>query len=270
MTSPTVPEAVAEEGESPTILRTGIVTALVESDNITVKVSGSDVLVRASYLFPQYQPVLGDIVVIAKQDAQWFVLGTQSGPITSAVSAISNPSFEDGATGSTPTGWSITSVSAAGGTITFTQQPGSYIGQPISGVSVGQIEYTSNGAAANSQSNIFSPFADADPGERWAFAFWIAGGIVSSNTLVFITTFFQWYDSSSTLISEDAAQTVSLLDAGLTPVLVRPAVSDPSFAAPLTTAFVRVRINVQVAMTVPSGGSISDVFIDHVLLRKVT
>ena len=49
-----LPAAIADVPESPVMARIGVVSEIVESDNITVTISGSNVLVRASYLFPQY------------------------------------------------------------------------------------------------------------------------------------------------------------------------------------------------------------------------
>lgn len=273
MTQPTpnnsdlnLPAAVQGVAESPALIRVGVVNEIVESDNITVKISGSPVLVTASYLFPQYQPLLGDRVYVVKQDSQWFVLGTMSGAINSA---ISNPSFEVGAIGATPTGWSITSVSAAGGAITFTKQLGNYLGQPISGQAVGDIQFTSNGAAAASSSNIFSPGIAASPGESWTTAFWIAGGVMSGTTLVLGSTFVQWLDSGGTLISESTAQTFAYSAGTITPAYLRPQIGTTSFTAPVGAISVRLRINVQFAMVTPAAGTISDVFLDYMVLRRV-
>ena len=122
MTQPTVndlnldlPAATQGVPESPVVMRIGVVADIVEADNITVRISGSPVLVRASYLFPSYEPLLGDRVVVYRQDGQWFVLGTMSGPINSAAP---NASFEEGTLGGgiPPTSWSVTVISSVAGT----------------------------------------------------------------------------------------------------------------------------------------------------------
>lgn len=264
MTSPSIPEAVAENGESPAIMRTGVVTSITESDNIVVKVSGSNVLVQASYLFPQYLPVLGDIVAITKQDAQWLVLGTMSGAINS--SAL-NPSFEEGTTGSVPANWTINSVSGAGGSITFQKQTGSYLGQPIAGNFVGAVDFTSNGAAAASQSNINSDLIDASDGEIWTGGLWIAGGIMSSGTLSLQTLFLEFYDNGGGLLSSNIIAQYTLGDITIPRTYLRPQAASAGLVAPIGTGAVRLRLNVQFVMPTPSGGTISTVFYDYAILR---
>lgn len=273
MTTPTfnsaeldLPAAIADVPESPGIVRTGVVSEITEADNITVRISGSNVLVRASYLFPQYLPVLGDNVLMVKQDAQWFVWGTPSGPINSLVM---NPGFEDGTTGATPSDWFITSVSGAGGTITFQKQAGSYLGQPLAGNFVGAVDFTSNGAAATSQSNISSEFIPANEGEEWTAAMWLTGGIMSSRTLSLQSLLLEFYDSTTTLIVTNTVSQYSLGDVVIPRTYIRPFATTPSFIAPAGTAQVRLRLNVQFSMPTPAGGTVSTVFYDYMILRKV-
>lgn len=262
--TPNFPEAIAGSTESPAVMRIGTVAEIVEADSITVKISGSPVLVQASYLFPQYLPVLGDRVGVIKQDAQWLVLGTLSGPINSVAM---NPSFENGATGSTPDDWTITSVSGAGGTITFQKQAGSYLGQPIAGNFVGAVDFTSNGAAAASQANITSDFVNASEGEDWTGALWIAGGIMSSGTLSLQTLFLEFYDVDSVFIASNTIAQFTLGDITIPRTYLRPQASNPSFTAPPDTAKVRLRLNVQFVMPTPAGGTVSTAFYDYAILR---
>jgi hypothetical protein len=261
---PTLPETIQAVPESPAVVRIGVVTDLVEADNITVRISGSPVLVRASYLFPNYLPVLGDLVYVIKQDAQWFVFGTMSGPINTL---LLNPSFELGTVGATPTNWTITSVSAVAGSITFQKQAGSYLGQPMSGSFVGAVDFTSNGAAGVSQSNIISDNVSANEGERWAAALWITGGIMSSGTLSFQTLFLEFLDSGGAVLATNTVSQFSLGDTTIPRTYLRAPVGTSGFSAPPDTSFVRLRLNVQFVMPVPSGGTISTVFYDYGILR---
>jgi hypothetical protein len=262
--TPNLPESVANSTESPAVMRIGVVADIVESDSITVRISGTPVLVQASYLFPQYLPVLGDLVAVIKQDAQWLVLGTMSGSINSLAM---NPSFENGATGATPSDWNITSVSGAGGTITFQKQAGSYLGQPIAGNFVGAVDFTSNGVAAASQSNITSDMIPADGNEQWTGALWIAGGIMSSGTLSLQTLFLEFFDPSSALLSSNTIAQYTLGDVTIPRTYLRPQATNPSFTSPVDTAFVRLRLNVQFVMPAPAGGTVSTVFYDYAILR---
>lgn len=275
MTTPTfnaaaldLPSAITSVSESSTITRVGTVSEIAESDNITVKISGSPTLVRASYLFPQYQPVLGDRVIVQKQDAQWLVLGTLSGPINSL---FVNPTFEEGVVGALPTGWTISSVSAAGGPITFTKVTTSLTGsayqEAISGSYVGSILFTNNGATTPSISDIFSTAVQTQQDERWAVAFWVAGGIIANNASFLGQVYVQWLDAGGSLLSEVNAITFPFISQTVYPLFLRP--GQTSFQAPAGTDSVRLRINALFNMTTGSAGLGSSVDLDYMLLRKV-
>ena len=278
MTYPTVndlnldlPASVQGVPESPVVMRVGTVADIVEADNITVRISGSPVLVRASYLFPQYQPVLGDRVVVQRQDAQWFVLGTMSGPINSA---LPNPTFEDGTAGSTPAGWSIVPVSAATGPITFTKVTTSLTGsayqESVSGSYVGSLFYTNNGSSGVSISDVFSSAVLTAEGQAWTFACWVAGGIIANNASAKIEFYVQWLDSGGSLISETNVITAPFISQVIAPAFLRMKTSDVlAVQAPLNAASVRIRINALFSMSPGSAGLGSSVDLDYMILRRI-
>lgn len=105
---------LTESTDDATVLRVGRVTRF-DAARIVVELSGSNALVDAAYLFGQYNPALGDIVVVLKSGASWVVLGTLSGNPSDNV--VLNPSFEEGILGDVPTNWTLyhdpTSVATA-------------------------------------------------------------------------------------------------------------------------------------------------------------
>ncbi|GAA1628734.1 hypothetical protein [Catellatospora bangladeshensis] len=266
-----LPMAVQSVPESSMVMRVGTVANIVEADDITVRISGSPALVRASYLFPLYQPVLGDRVVVQRQDSQWFVLGTMSGPINSA---LPNPTFEEGTAGSTPSGWSIVPVSAATGPITFTKVTTSLTGsayqEAISGSYVGSLLYTNNGSSGVSISDVFSSSTPTAEGEAWTFACWIAGGIIANNASAKIEFYVQWLDTGGALLSETNVITAPFISQVIAPAFLRMKTADAlAVQAPANAASVRIRINALFSMSPGSAGLGSSVDLDYMIVRRV-
>lgn len=275
MTMPNTPQQslaaeIVNEPESPLIARIGVVTAIIESDNITVKISGSETLVTASYLFPAYEPLLGDIVYVTKQDSQWLVLGTTSGPLNTVVS---NPSFEEGTVSTTPTGWSVTVVSNAAGTPTFRKEAGG----TIAGKFIGVFRNNSAGVAGTSTVDVFSSTAPASEGQQWAVGYFLIyaaldlnASLVPQGGFTDISTYIQFLDSSGTLISETIANYLPLYASTTSSTDYLRTFTTPTgdfgVSAPLGTASARVKFRVNFTMHVNSA---TEVGIDVVLLRGV-
>ncbi|HET9866604.1 MAG TPA: hypothetical protein VFQ06_04880 [Nitrospira sp.] len=76
-----------------------------DAGSITIAISGSGVLTNASYLIGQYEPALGDNVVIERQGNQWVALGTLSA--NPPDNRVVNPSFEDGTLTAIPDFWTL-------------------------------------------------------------------------------------------------------------------------------------------------------------------
>ena len=264
-----VAEAVASVPESSVIARIGQVVEVIESDSITVAISGSPTLVRASYLFPQYQPLLGDFVYVTKQDAQWAVIGTLSGPINSV--AV-NPTFESGAVGIIPDGWSITVISSTAGTPTFTQVASG--STTISGSFEGDFGVDSAGVAGTSSADIFSTAVDADEGQRWTAGYWIVQSFID-NTIASpfvgqghpgrLELFIQFLDVDGVLVSEQSMNSFSTNWDTPTPIYRRASV--PQYAvAPAGTNSVRLKIRGTFIM---HANSYTSFFLDYMILRRV-
>jgi hypothetical protein len=263
-----IPGALTNRQESPVVARIGTVVDISESDNITVRISGSDVLVTASYLFPMYAPLLGDFVYVTKQDSQWFVVGTMSGPINSA---IANASFEEGTVGALPTGWTTNVVASPAGVPTFTKEVAAY---PLAGTYSAMIRNASAGAAGTSIIDIFSPQAEAMEGQRWASGFFLLYAVINVNAALVVQSgntqlqsFIQFLDGTGTLISEESTYVLYLGSNVIVPFLVRTvnATTQGSFVnAPINTSFVRLRLRATLTM---NANSLTEIYIDHVMLR---
>lgn len=264
----TLPGQITQAQEDSALSRTGIVTSVIEANNIIVRVSGSDALVSASYLFPAYEPLLGDIVYIVKQDSQWFVTGTMSGTINSLVA---NPSFEQGTAGTTPDFWTTQVVASVAGVPTFRKE----FASAISGTAIGIFRNSSAGVAGTSSINIFSTTTPGQPGTSWALGYFLTYAVPDVNAALVpqggfmdVQGFIQFLDGGGALISEASANYTPIYSSFISPVYLRTftLTGQTSVTAPGGTESVRIRIRVNMTMHVNSA---SEIGIDQVYLRTV-
>ncbi len=272
MTQPTpndgdldLPSAIQGVEEPPVVMRIGVVVDIVEADNITVQISGAPTLVQASYLFPAYQPLLGDRVVVYRQDSQWLVAGTMSGPINTT---ILNPSFESGVIGSTPTNWTLSVVSSAGGVPTFTQQ----LNADIAGKRIARFTVVS-AAAGTSSADVFSSLAPARPSQRWTHGFYLVYAYININNLFVVQsgnttleTFLQFLTIDGTLITETSVGFLYLGSNVIQEVYNRTLTVGGDFfvTSPPETSYARLRIRGTFPM---NASSATDIGLDYMILR---
>lgn len=259
-----LPAAIASVPTSSTITRVGVVTAIESASNITIAISGSNVLVTASYLFPQYEPVLGDYVIAQKQDAQWLVLGTLSGPVESNTLAL-NPGFEDGALGAIPDKWFHSVTDNTAGTPTFTkQQPFN----PLSGTYVGEVQLVNNGVLSFSIIEVGSTPVPASEGQIWTGAMHVRMAALAGPCRVQLTSVLRFFDASGVLITDlllNGGQEYSASGAGWT--LHHPDSSFSATVAPAGTA--SVQLVVEVLFNVHVANEIIVVEFDNAILRNI-
>jgi hypothetical protein len=264
----TLPGQIVQQESSDFVSRIGRVVDVVEATNITVAISGSPTLVTASYLFPAYEPLIGDLVYVTKQDAQWFVHGTMSGPLNTL---IPNPSFELGTVAALPTDWTISSVSTTAGTLTFTKQPLT----AISGSFIGVIRNSSAGTPGTSSSDIFSTNMPAADGQRWGVGYFVSYAVPDVNAslesqggFMDISTFIQFRDSGGVLLAETLANYTPIYSSVLAPYYARTftPTGAVSITAPPNTETARLRIRVTMTMHVNSA---SEIGLDAMLARFV-
>jgi len=260
VTSPEqLPEAVAEVPESSTITRVGVVSDIVEADNITVKISGSNVLVTAAYLFPEYRPLLGDIVIVIKQDAQWFVIGTQSGPNNSAVL---NSSFESGAGTGTPTSWTVVNDSTAAGTPTTNHAINSFA---LDGNGLVNVALTTTGAGA-SVTRLISTQVKASEGERWTAAAFSWAFVTSTSGLsIGAEVRIRFIDGGGGTLLDTQMSSISA-NSNQPNWQYNRTTFDPFVSAPANTEFVRLELLTRftASSATPTSGN---VFWDRAILR---
>jgi hypothetical protein len=230
-----LPGAIVQSQEPALSYRIGVVTNIVESNNITVAISGSSVLVTASYLFPQYQPMLGDRVYVVKQDSQWFILGAMSGQVNSE---LNNPSFEEGTIGAVPSSWAFTNSSILAGTPTFQKQTST---DPLSGSHVGRIVL--NPIANNvSSSLVASALIPARPGQIWSGGAYLRWVELTGPNEVQVGTQVNFYNNALVSIGTALLLVVRSFTSTTDWVLLKPDAAFPSAIAPAGTAWVSLEI----------------------------
>jgi hypothetical protein len=264
----TIAGAVVAQQESPCVMRIGVVTAIIEGTQITVKISGSEVLVDCSYLFGQYYPLLGDRVVILKQDSQWFCVGQMSGAIESNNSLL-NGSFEAGTVAAIPDEWTLVVATSGGGVPTFLIS-GSLSPENVSGKQM--VDFgTDSVAAGSSTADAYSTAIPALADSRWTAAYYLPAVMMNTVPPLFsqLQMYVQFLDATSTLISEFQVNSFTVASYLLGPIYRRLSLTAfPSgfVAAPPATAFVRVRFRGFFDLQATSFVSF---FIDNVILRQV-
>lgn len=259
---PELSNAVVDTRVESTVTRIGVVAAVVETDSITVRISGSSVLVPAAYLFPQYQPLLGDRVVVQRQGAAWWVVGTLSGPINTA---LLNPSFELNPVGVAPDNWSIQVISSGAGVPTLLTSAN----LPLAGSKSADFGTDSVGPGTSEAYALSSP-VPAMPESKWTAACFIS--VFTQPSLLDFSDsylYIQFLDASSTLVSETQVAFLSFSVDQLLPVYLRlntnliPAgyVSCPPTAS-------QARLKVRGIFRLPAASFIS-FFLDYMILRQV-
>lgn len=269
VTQPTVndldldlPAATQGVPGSPVVMRIGVVVSLVEADNITVRISGSPVLVTASYLFPQYRPMLGDRVVVYRQDSQWFVVGTMSGPINSL---LANPSFEIGAIGALPTSWTFTVTSSSAGVPTFTKPATT---QPLMGDAVGRFSVSPTGTGASGGTLISTSVATTE-GQNWTGGFFLRIIDLTGPNSMGVSVLARFLDASGVSISAVGLNAFTNFTSTLPDYfLVRPDPTSTQVTAPPGSA--SVRLEVDFLALIADSSTLVDVDVDGMILRRVS
>ncbi len=263
----TIAGAVVASRESPTVMRIGVVTQLIEGSQITVRISGSNILVNCSYLFGVYFPLLGDRVVVLKQDSQWFCIGQMTGDIGSN-NLLPNSSFEDGIVGAMPDGWTINVISSGAGVPTFlVASPGSV---NISGKN--RVDFgTDSVGAGQSIADVFSPVVPATPDTRWTAAYYLTNAFIVTSPPLFTDLGFwiQFLDAGGAVIVEYELNGFSLGADVAAPVYRR--ISLTSFPngyviSPAGTVSARIKFRGTFDL---STATFVSLFLDHVILRQV-
>jgi hypothetical protein len=264
----TLPGAVVASREDNTVLRIGVVTQIIEGSQITVRVSGSNVLVDCSYLFGQYFPLLGDRVVLFKQDSQWFCVGQMSGTISSN-NPLFNSSFEVGNVATLPAGWSLTVLSSAGGVPTF-EVSGSLSPMEVSGKQMVDFGTDSVGIGSSTADAFSTPIPTVE-GTRWTGAYYLPAVMMNTVPPKFsqLQMYIQFLDSVSAVISEFQINSLTVGGYLTGPIYRRlslAAFPQGYVAAPAGTSFVRVKFRGFFDLNATSFVSF---FIDNVILRQV-
>jgi hypothetical protein len=234
-------------------MRIGRVTRY-DAGFITVAISDSDVLVDASYLFPSYQPVLGDTVAVVKQGNQWLALGALSANPDDNV--VANHSFENGEYDVMAPNWTLyhdpasTEVAAVDVSFAAVEIDGpKMLRIGIGGTVVGAISSSTDYVSSD-------PFL-VTPGDRWAASAWVTGSSLSAGPWVrgSAAAFFSFYSSDSATYPNTAAP-----DAGIRAVNI-----------PTTQTWILVRsMSGTVGVEIPEGVSYARITLRTILTHEDT
>lgn len=258
---PQLSTAVVDTTVDSTVTRIGVVTMVVESDSITVAISGSGVLIQAAYLFPQYQPLLGDRVVVQRQGAAWFVLGTLSGPINTT---LLNPSFEEGIVGALPDFWTIQVISSVAGVPTLTIANGG----GVSGSKSADFG-TDSVVAGTSEAYALSTPVAAAAGSKWTAGLYFKAFMPGPPNFSSLELFIQFLDPAQVLVAETMVAFADVAVDQLVPVYMRlntNLVPAGAVVAPAGTGFARMKVRGIFRLPATSSASF---FLDYMILRQV-
>lgn len=253
---PTLSTAVANAMPDAAAIRLGTLISK-GSTYLRVRVSDSIAATDAGWL-SSYQPVLGDVVVMTRQGAAWVVLGSLGSTIE-ANNELTNYSFELGAIGVTPPGWTLVTTS---GSPTFVaaawDRP-----DAIDGVQVGAV--TSPGAATVVTEVVSDPLPVTEGSQ------WMAAGYYRTSTNFGVGTvcnaqlLLSWY-SDATLASLLSSEASGLLPVtrGMGWQLVR-AQGSMGFSAPQDAEWMRVRLQ----FTSWAAAAGDTIYIDRMIARSL-
>lgn len=200
---PNLPAAVAAAMPDAAVARLGTVVRVGPS-YLRVRVSGAANSTDAGWL-SSYQPILGDVVVVIRQDAAWVVLGSLGSTIE-ANNELANYSFEAGAIGALPPGWQLVTTA---GSPTFVAASWDWA-DAIDGTQVGAVSTAGAGAVTTE--------VVSDPLPVTLGSQWMAAGYYRTSTDFGVGTvcnaqlLLSWYSDTS------LGSVVSSAASGLYPV----------------------------------------------------
>lgn len=178
---PTFPTAIsAALGNQPdTEMRIGKVISY-SGQSVTASISGAGVLIDASYAFGQYQPALGDNVVIMRMGNQWIILCSQSGNPDDNV--VLNYSFEELPLSAPPVRWTLyhDPASTEAADVSAAAVPS---GWQLDGATAAKFSID-NSPTGTSIDYLSSEPVPVDEQQRWTASAWVIGNSLSSGPCV--------------------------------------------------------------------------------------
>lgn len=232
------------------------------SGAVSVRISGSDVLINAAYL-SSYKAVVGDLVVVMREGSSWIVLGAINGSPNDNQAV--NGSFEKSLIGAgDPLGWTTYFTGPA---------PTVSVDAPFQGMDIDGSQYlhlTVTGVSATNAYTYSQPFP-VNPGEKWAARALVAGYSPNSALFPQAAIFFAYFANNI-----DTYPTTSAADS---PFQLIPLLNFPSWnsvstgqqtgtVVPINAVYSRVVIHSNLNAT--GAGNILDIFWDQVIVRKLS
>jgi len=268
---PTLPAAIGQaiDAGPDTEMRIGKVISY-NAGAITVSISGAGVLLDAAYAFGQYQPALGDNVVLMRMGSQWIVLCSQSGNPTD--NTVANYSFEELPLASPPARWTLyhDPASSEAANVTAANVPAGWQLDGAAGARV-TIDASPPGTSFDFLSS--SPIEVVE-GERWTASAWIVGDSLSSGPCVRCraTLMLSWHanatDSYPTFISTSTIA-VTNVAFGLPWVYLRASGSSTGEVVPPGARYVRAVLATDMQHNTCVIDLAYSVYWDRVIVRKI-
>ena len=197
----------AQDTSDATGFRIGIVSGF-DTGTIAVTISGSPVLVNATYLFGQYWPRLGEEVLLARVGAAWVVLGALS---AQSSNAVINPSFELSAIGTTPPNWTNLAIFAP---LPTTFLVGSLQNMPLDGPNQLKVSWT-RASGGGSVYTMSDPIIVV-PNQKWAVSAWAIASMSAWDDISNVNIGASFYalpsDPLGTTVAPDAFAGGAFLD----------------------------------------------------------
>lgn len=214
-------------------IRTGVVSSAT-ANQIIVNVGGSSV--PASWVAPfgvvnPAPPVLGDLVVVVRQDASWTVLGRVAG---AGANQVVNSSFEIATTGDFPDGW-FTAQLTGTSVVSVQEFAAAPDGENI-------VLVTTDSATATHY--LYSSPIPVATGEQWAVSAYVGGdGALTADAALFGL----WFANATDLYPTTSAADTSI--ATLANVPQSPPFQTLSGIVTIPAATTHMRVAVRSAIT---------------------
>jgi hypothetical protein len=249
---PDLPLAIMGQAPQPVSIRYGRVVAH-RYEGLVIDVAGGQF--TAGFV-ASYEPMIGDVVAVARQGATWLVLGTL-GAAAGDSTAVPNYSFEEGAVGAPPPRWQL--VTSSGSVSLLTD---AYTRSDFSdGRQVARWTCTASGSV---DCEVVSDAIPVEPGEQWAVAASLSTDtFFLTSTALLARVYAAWYSTSSlgSLVSQNSSGDYAVTR-GMRWKLIRSMGTD-GWAVPGAARWLRVKIQIL------GSAALNDrIYIDRVLARR--
>lgn len=256
---PSLPRAVMDAQKAGAAIRMGVVARVMpQAQSLLVRISNAEVATPAAWL-TSYEPMIGDVVAVTRQDAGWVVLGSLGTALDPGTNLVANYTFDSGAIGALPPQWQLV-TSAGSPTLVSADYPRADV---IDGSRVAKL--TSPGAATITTEVVSDPIPITSARQ------WVVGGSVRTltdfamSTACSVQVYAAWYTSVNLagFISQVGSGAYAVTR-GMPWTLIQVQDAGEAVVSPVNASWMRVKFAFSWAAA--AGDS---VYIDRVIVRNV-